>query len=84
MGAGNKGKSVVTILTSGSVLAPALAWPRHLFCLVCWAQQQRVLTEEMEPAPHFALLAGHPGEWAGSSSGGASLVQCVSNRGVPL
>lgn len=55
---GNKGKSGVAVLTSRSVLAPELAWHRHLFCLMCWAQQQRVLTKEMVPAPRSALLPG--------------------------
>lgn len=40
---------------SRSVLAPELAWPGQVFCR---AQQQRVLTEEMVPAPHLALLPG--------------------------
>lgn len=56
VGVGNKEKGGMAVFTSGSVLAPELAW--HLFCLVCRAQQQPVLTEEMVSAPHFVLLAG--------------------------
>lgn len=45
-------------LTSRSILAPELTQPWHLFCLMCRAQQQHVLTEVMVQAPYFTLLSG--------------------------